>query len=38
VPGYYQTTFDTGRLASGVYVYRIQAGDFVASKKLVLLK
>ena len=38
VPGYYRTTFDAGRLASGVYVYRIQAGNFVESRKLLLVK
>ena len=38
VPGYYGTTFDGGKLASGVYVYRIQVGDFVASRKLLLMK
>jgi hypothetical protein len=37
-PGYYQTVFDAGRLSSGIYIYRIRAGDFVASKKLLLLK
>ena len=36
--GYYQATFDAGRLASGVYIYRIQAMGFVASKKLLLMK
>jgi hypothetical protein len=29
---------DASGLASGVYFYGIQAGDFVASKKLLLLK
>ena len=36
--GYHDVVFRGDRLASGVYVYRIQAGDFVASKKLLLLK
>jgi hypothetical protein len=36
--GVHEVKFDGSSLASGVYVYRIQAGDFVASKKLLLLK
>ncbi len=32
------TTFDTGRLAAGVYVYRLQAGDNVAVKRLAVVK
>ena len=30
--------FDASRLASGVYIYRIKANNFTASKKLLLLK
>ena len=36
--GMHQVSFDASRLASGVYIYQLQAGSFVASKKLVLLK
>lgn len=36
--GYHDVVFRGEGLASGVYFYRIQAGDFVASKKLLLLK
>ncbi len=36
--GYHDVVFRGDGLASGVYFYRIQAGDFVASKKLLLLK
>ena len=37
-PGYYKLKFDAGKLSSGVYFYRMTAGDFVAVKKLVVLK
>ena len=36
--GNYQTTFNGSRLSSGVYFFKIQAGDFVETKKLVLMK
>ena len=36
--GYHKVKFDAGDLASGVYLYRLQAGDFVQSRKLLLLK
>lgn len=37
-PGTYQVTFDASRLATGVYLYKIQAGDFVQTKKMVIVK
>ena len=37
-PGYFEVEFDASALASGVYLYRITAGDFVQTKKMVLLK
>jgi photosystem II stability/assembly factor-like uncharacterized protein len=42
-PGFYQTIWNGTnnnniKVASGIYIYRIAAGKFVASKKLVLLK
>jgi hypothetical protein len=36
--GTYEVTFDASHLASGVYLYRLQAGDFSVSKKLFLIK
>jgi hypothetical protein len=36
--GYHEVRFDGSRLGSGVYLYRIQAGDFVQTRKLLLLK
>ena len=36
--GRYDTEFDASHLPSGTYIYRLQAGEYVESKKLVLLK
>lgn len=36
--GFYEVTFDASYLSSGVYLYRLQAGEFVQTKKLLLLK
>ena len=37
-PGYYEVEFNASDLASGVYFYRIKAGDFIQTKKMILLK
>ncbi len=36
--GEHTATFDASHLASGVYVYRIQAGSFVKTQKMTLVK
>lgn len=36
--GVHQVNFDASRLASGVYVYRIIAGDFIQTQKMTLIK
>jgi hypothetical protein len=37
-PGYYSVTFDALGLSSGIYIYRMRAGDFTSSKKMSILK
>jgi hypothetical protein len=40
--GRYEIEFNSNlngrQLASGVYIYRLQAGDYISSKKMILLK
>ncbi len=36
--GFYEERFDASNFASGVYFYRIQAGNFVATKRFMVLK
>jgi tetratricopeptide (TPR) repeat protein len=36
--GSYEQIYNASSLASGVYVYKLQSGDFISSKKMILLK
>ena len=37
-PGRYEVKFNGSNISSGTYFYRLQAGDFISTKKLVLMK
>jgi hypothetical protein len=37
-PGVYNVDFNASNLASGIYFYRIDAGDFSSVKKMILVK
>jgi PKD repeat protein len=37
-PGFYELNFGGEKLTSGVYIYTIEAGSFISSKKMILLK
>jgi hypothetical protein len=37
-PGFYQVEFNATNLPSGVYFYQLKAGEFVSTKKMLLLK
>jgi len=37
-PGEYKYTWDASHLASGVYIYKLEAGNYSSTKKLILLK
>jgi hypothetical protein len=36
--GLYEIKFDASKLSSGVYIYSIQAGDYLESRKMMLMK
>jgi hypothetical protein len=36
--GVYEVEFNGANLASGIYFYKLRAGDYVSVKKLMLLK
>lgn len=36
--GAYTATFDASKLASGIYLYRLESGNFVQTKKMILMK
>jgi len=37
-PGVYEIEFDASSLASGMYLYKLQAGSFAQTKKMILTK
>jgi hypothetical protein len=37
-PGAHTVKFEAGNLASGIYLYRLRAGDYTATKRFVILK
>lgn len=36
--GFHEVTFNASELSSGVYIYRIEAGSFIETKKMMLIK
>ncbi len=36
--GYHSVNFETSQLSSGIYIYKLQTGNFISNNKMVLLK
>jgi hypothetical protein len=36
--GYKEVRFDASSLSSGIYIYNLIAGDFISSKKMIVMK
>ena len=36
--GYYETDFNAAKFSSGIYLYQLKAGEFIQTKKMILLK
>jgi hypothetical protein len=36
--GYYEVSFDASALTTGVYIYRLTAGNYISTKKMLLIK
>jgi hypothetical protein len=36
--GVYEVTFNASNLSSGMYLYKLQSGSFVETKKMILIK
>ncbi|HRE12240.1 MAG TPA: T9SS type A sorting domain-containing protein, partial [Ignavibacteria bacterium] len=37
-PGKYSANFEAKNLPSGIYIYKLQYGEFTASRKMILVK
>jgi len=36
--GYYNVEFNGSKLSSGIYYYRLEAGKYVSTKKMIMMK